>query len=554
MAETLATETHPEQQAVEPHPPGDPMTRRHWRLLADRYSARERLVPPLSQEELLFHAEQLMRTHALSHGQRAFIALLLSNAVWQAVLAGIPFERRLLLLPLCLSNRVVCRGERDEIGLICAHCGGCDLDLIVQEAQRLGYVSLIAEGATVARMLLRDGRIDAVIGVGCMDTLEKLFPDLARHAIPGLAVPLLTTGCQATTLDRDWLLEMIRMRRDDASSRLPDLEQLRALVQDWLAPNQIGGRLEDPVAPVERIAWDWVAAGGKRWRPLLTVAVYAVLTGRESVDAARLTALAVECLHKASLIHDDIEDGDALRDGRPALHAAHGVPIAINAGDFLIGEGYRLLTQLALDDATRFRMLKTVAEGHRTLCLGQGDELARTSDAPPMTLKAYTRLCERKTSAAFEVAILLGAIQGGADEATCEALRRFSRSVGVAYQIRDDLADAERPQGGDLHAHRPSVLLALLQENDSGALVAARDACGVNSGHDPDAERNLIRTLREAGVFERAGQLAEFHLHAAERALAGLHHSGLKRLLRRIAARLIESVSLPSDSTLPQNG
>jgi geranylgeranyl diphosphate synthase type II len=538
---TLLHADPPSPADAPPLPPADPETCARWRQWIADYVSRERLVPPLSHDELSAHATWLIGHHAIPEAQRAFVSLLISNAVWQDVVAAVPFERRLLLLPLCLSNRDVCRGERDDIGLICAHCGGCELDRIVKEAHRLGMVTLIAEGATVVRMLLADGRIDAVLGVGCIHTLERIFPAMSQHAIPGLAIPLLTTGCHSTTLDCDWLFELLHLRAANASALLPDLDRLHAIVHEWMTPAALAAGLAPPATQVERLARDWLAIGGKRWRPLLTAAVYAVLRGEADIAATHLTALAVESLHKASLIHDDIEDGDASRYGQTTLHITHGIPIAINVGDYLIGEGYRLLLALTLDPATQLRMLQTVAAGHHALCQGQGEELAFAASPGPLTLESYTRLCERKTGAAFEVAILLGAIQGGADEATCEPLRRFSRALGVAYQIRDDLADATLPAGGDLHANRPSILLALACESEDPRVVSARKTFWMR--RDDAAEetaRQLVASLKASGQLERAGQLAEHHLHAAERALSELHHGGLKRLLRRIASRLLE--------------
>ena len=533
---------HPEApvEAALPLPPGDPATLAQWRRWAEAHVARERLLPPLSRDELLTHAGWLVRHHGLPTEHTPLVALLVSNAVWRGVVAAVPFDRRLLLLPLCLSNRAVCRGERDEVGLICAHCGACVLDRIVREANRLGMVTLIAEGATVVRMLLADGRIDAVIGVGCLDTLTRLFPDLSRHAIPGIGVPLLTTGCQATTLEVGTLLEQMREQTPQSGARLPDLDTLERTVREWMTPEALAEALGTPAGQVERLALRWMATGGKRWRPLLTVAVHAVLRSETAIGETRLTALAVECLHKASLIHDDIEDGDTERYGQPTLHAAHGIPVAINVGDYLIGEGYRLLLDLPIEAATKIRMLQTAAAGHHALCQGQGEELAFAAHPAPLRLETFLRLCERKTGAAFEVAILLGAIQGGVDERTCAPLRRFSRALGVAYQIRDDLADAARPAGGDLEANRPSVLLALACESDDPRVATALQAFWRRDPDPAAAARGLARALRSAGQFERAEQLAAHHLHAAERALSELQHVGLKRLLRRIATRLLD--------------
>ena len=111
-------------------------------------------------------------------------------------------------------------------------------------------------------------------------------------------------------------------------------------------------RQADPLAVHEAIAYDWLAQGGKRSRPFITLAVYDALKGAPGTlsaegldlpDAVRRAALAIETFHKASLVHDDIEDDDTFRYGRATLHRQYGVGTAINVGDYLIGLGYRLV-------------------------------------------------------------------------------------------------------------------------------------------------------------------------------------------------------------------
>src|SRR3978361_1545504 len=89
----------------------------------------------------------------------------------------------------------------------------------------------------------------------------------------------------------------------------------------------------------------------------------------------RRIAVAVECFHKASLIHDDIEDNDDLRYGEQTVHAQHGIPVALNVGDLLLGEGYRLIAESDAPAEARAEMLRVAAMGHRNLSLGQGAEL-----------------------------------------------------------------------------------------------------------------------------------------------------------------------------------
>ncbi len=121
-------------------------------------------------------------------------------------------------------------------------------------------------------------------------------------------------------------------------------------------------------------------------------------------------AIAVECFHKASLIHDDIEDGDAERYDQRTLHAEYGVPIALNVGDLLLGEGYRLLAEVDVPDVQKVELLQAAARGHRNLCLGQGSELAWMRAPGPMTLKDLLHIFRMMTAAAFEGALILGAL------------------------------------------------------------------------------------------------------------------------------------------------
>src|SRR5690606_32155874 len=106
--------------------------------------------------------------------------------------------------------------------------------------------------------------------------------------------------------------------------------------------------------------------------------------------------------------HDDIEDDDPLRYGEPALHTEHGLPIALNAGDLLLGEGYRLIAACEAPADRRVAMLQAAAAGHRTLCLGQGAELCWMRRPEPLEVQQVLEIFRQKTAPAFEVALQLG--------------------------------------------------------------------------------------------------------------------------------------------------
>lgn len=196
-------------------------------------------------------------------------------------------------------------------------------------------------------------------------------------------------------------------------------------------------RGSEAMTTVREIAMEFLNRGGKRLRPRLCQAVYDHFAGQTppnpSVNFQNLLT-AIECFHKASLIHDDIQDGDEERYGRPTVWKEHGVPLAIAVGDWLVAYGYRLISESGYPNVTE--MLTATVKSHQRLCEGQGDELAGSKD--------YVSICERKTGEAFVLAATLGALAAGTDPAPC---REWGLVYGVLFQIRDDIADSgETPE------------------------------------------------------------------------------------------------------------
>lgn len=148
---------------------------------------------------------------------------------------------------------------------------------------------------------------------------------------------------------------------------------------------------------------------------------------------------AVECFHKASLIHDDIQDCDEERYGRPTVWKEHDLPIAIAAGDWLVAHGYELIA--ASGFANALDMMKATVRSHVALCEGQGDDLMGN---PGVADADYVSICERKTGEAFALASELGALAAGVDSAP---YRRYGLDFGVLFQLKDDLSDGEAPDG-----------------------------------------------------------------------------------------------------------
>ena len=453
----------------------------------------------MSFDELRGHANAVIERLGLDPRFRDFVGVLLNNEVWRESLAAVPFQRRLLLLPKCLRIEDRCPAPFDEFGLLCKQCGLCSIQDLQSEAERLGYAVLVAEGSALVMAMIQTGKIEAIVGVSCLSVLEKAFPFMEAAAIPGIAIPLLQDDCKDTTVDLDWIWDVIHLTSEDRTSRL-DLDGVRQELGGWFTPDALDRAFGPADGETDRLARSWLAQEGKRWRPFLSVCVYQALQDDPAAavpEEFRQAAIAVECFHKASLVHDDIEDGDAQRYGKDALHTRHGIPVALNIGDLLLGEGYRLLVGSHESPAQHAAMLSTAATGHRLLCLGQGAELLWTRSPRPLTSLEVLEIFRRKTAPAFNVALQIGAIYAGQGQQLADTLQRYSDALGIAYQIQDDLDDlSSASDADDLTALRPSLPLAMAHERAKARRRQLLDAVWHRTANRSPARRGATGAER----------------------------------------------------------
>jgi geranylgeranyl pyrophosphate synthase len=529
---------------------------------------------PLRRQALEDLARQALQGAGLDGEYLGFAMVAVSNEFWREQFLAVACSRRLLLLPHCLRDPVRCQGNYTAVGLECAGCGACELAGLKAEAEELGYKVLIAEGTPAVVEVVLSGRADAILGVACLDSLEKAFTRVVEMGIPHVALPLLADGCRSTTAEldlvREWMGAQSGPVRARTRSYVPLLRaaesifddgELDTLLADFVRPESLaapGGALA-PASGTEALAVDWLRCGGKRFRPFITLASYAALVhgtealdpaadlGRSFPDAVRRTAVAIEALHKASLVHDDIEDDDLFRYGRKTLHRSHGVANAINVGDFLIGLGYRLVgaADRRVDAAATADILNHLAEAHLRLCRGQGAELLWRSRSPqamrPLDLLAVYAL---KTAPAFEAAMYAGIRLALADleqsdgpAADPATIRPFCRYLGVAYQVLNDLKDWDRDNhdklvaGQDSIAARPTVLLAFAL--DAGDEAANRELLRVLGDDAPEETR--FRRLRDIylarGVFDTADRLVEKYRQRARAEADAIQPHALRELM-----------------------
>ena len=508
-------------------------------------------VGPLSAEELRGLAGQVILRAGVEEKFNNYIAVLINNEVWRERVASIPYPKRLLLMPQCLRSVKDCQADLDEFGLICARCGSCVIDMLQGEAERLGYVVMVAEGSPMVMALIESGQVEAVIGVSCLSVLEEVFPYMEAGAVPGMAIPLLQDGCADTSVDLDWVLEVLELDSETKIMNL-DLQELRTEVNEWFGESGLAKLMGKSQNETEKIAREWLGKSGKRWRPFLTAGVWRCLgqDGNGAIpESLSKLAVAVECFHKASLVHDDIEDNDAVRYGEKTLHEEYGVAWALNIGDFLLGEGYRLIGELEIGAEAKAKILQVAAGGHRTLSLGQGAELWWVGHKKALSVKEVLEIFRQKTAPAFEVALCLGAIYAGADEKVEEVLRRYSEALGIAYQIRDDLEDIEGDQKSKemwLNNMQPSILPAIGYERAEG------DDKKLVEGLWLSEEVSAKMAGKQAGLYERlnvetgARELLEIYKNQATQVLSGLDNADLKSMLRRVVYKIFNDVEVMS--------
>jgi len=530
--------------------PQTAIQRSHILHAARNYVAEHNPVPPMPMDQLKVHADRLVAQLRCDPVYRDYIGVLLNNEMWREQLASVPYERRLLLLPKCLRVESKCPAPFDELGLLCKQCGLCSIQDLQLEAERLGYAALVAEGSAIVMSLVQTGKIEAIVGVSCLSVLERAFPYMEAAAIPGVAIPLLQDDCIDTNVDLDWVWDYIHLTADDKTRRL-DLGALRDQVDLWFEPASLDSIMGKSQGGSEAIAREWLGRAGKRWRPFLTVASYQAMRAEPVAaipDRVKKIAVAIECFHKASLIHDDIEDNDAARYGEKTLHEEHGVAVALNVGDLLIGEGYRLIAASGAEPEQIVAMLAVSAEGQRQLCHGQGAELEWARRPGPLTTLQVLDIFRRKTAPAFEVALRLGALCGGVDEhdEVADTLRAYSEALGIAYQIRDDLSDlGERGETNDIDGLRPSLLLAVAHERAAEnahkdittALWHRQHPAGLGAA----GIENLYTDLK---ADERCRSLLETYKEEAIRSLRDLDNPNLKGLLRRVIGKIFNDVEI----------
>ena len=293
-------------------------------------------------------------------------------------------------------------------------------------------------------------------------------------------------------------------------------------------------RAKSHVDLVPEIARYLIDAGGKRLRPMLTVASATLFGGSNGSEIN--FAAAVEFMHNATLLHDDVVDESDMRRGRAAARMLWGNQASVLVGDYLLGQAFMMMV-----DTGDLEALRVLSRAATIIAEGEVFQLAKTRDLGA-TAADYDAVIGAKTAQLFEAATEVGALAGNADATGRRALREYGRALGYAFQLVDDVLDYRgesgrlgKNTGDDLREGKMTlpVILALAAANP-----AEREELAALLGNAKAGEAELKRVVAifsRHQALERSIEQASQHAQRAREALKPLPHSDMKLLLGDIA-------------------
>lgn len=317
----------------------------------------------------------------------------------------------------------------------------------------------------------------------------------------------------------------------EAQSATPIERLVSATAADMAKVNElILSRAESHVEMVPELARYLIESGGKRLRPMLTVAA-ASLFGRGNGSAVNFAA-AVEFMHNATLLHDDVVDDSDMRRGKPAARMVWGNKASILVGDFLLGQAFMMMVETG-DIAS----LGVLSAASAVMAEGEVFQLAKTGDLDA-TADDYAEVIRAKTAVLFEAACKVGAMAGGADAAGREALGIYGLELGKAFQLVDDALDyggqsgtLGKNTGDDLREGKMTLPVILALANGTEAERAVIAAALGNAEASAEDVSGVVAIMERHGALERTLEQAQAHARAAQDALVALPPSEMRALL-----------------------
>ena len=295
-------------------------------------------------------------------------------------------------------------------------------------------------------------------------------------------------------------------------------------------------RMQSDVPIIPKLAEHLVSAGGKRLRPLITVAAARATGAPGDILAPKKLAAAVEFIHTATLLHDDIVDASELRRGKVAAHLIWGAPTSVLVGDFLFARAFELMVE-----TDSMRALGILAEASRVISEGEVLQLTRAHDLN-LDQATYLQIISAKTAELFAAAAEAGAVGAGADQAATKALRDYGMALGIAFQLADDALDygatAEalgKNAGDDFNEGKATLPLLLAVARTRGREDAFWERTVTKGDRTPDDFARARELVVGSGAIGATLDLAGEYADAAKAALSILPTSDWRVALEDLA-------------------
>jgi len=325
--------------------------------------------------------------------------------------------------------------------------------------------------------------------------------------------------------------DALLLDRQNPIERLHGLVVSDMAAVDRLVPDRLGSSV--PLIP--NLTRHLVDSVGKRLRPLLTIAA-ARLNNYRGALHTRMAA-AVEFIHTATLLHDDVVDVSALRRGKIAANVVWGNKSSVLVGDYLFSRAFQLMVE-----AGDVGVLNVLANAAAVIAEGEVLQL-RTSNNLATTRDDYLQVITAKTAALFAAAAESGAMISGADDEFVLALRAFGHHLGIAFQLIDDALDYSGRQaqmgktiGDDFREAKVTLpIIVAFERADENAKSFWRRTIEDGAQHEGDLRR-AIAAVDETGAIEETQALAANHADQAVTALAAVPPSEIREALMNVAA------------------
>ncbi|MCS6808561.1 MAG: polyprenyl synthetase family protein [Bacteroidota bacterium] len=287
--------------------------------------------------------------------------------------------------------------------------------------------------------------------------------------------------------------------------------------------------------------------GGKRLRPLLTMMSCGAVGGNPYY--ATMGGVVIEILHNFTLVHDDIMDEAPLRRGVPTVHTRWNTSIAILSGDAMMAFAYKLLLKQYSLHPRFLECADLITRAILEVCEGQVIDMEFEQRAE-VSMQEYIGMIEKKTARMLELCTALGTVLGNGSARELAALRTFARSIGIAFQILDDILDATattpefgKALGGDIAEGKKTFLIVYaLQHRHTLSIQDAMllDEFLQNKGLPRDRVHEMIDVFERNRIFCAAHRAVELYTQHAQAALEDLPAGEYRRLLQQFAIMLLE--------------